>query len=169
MPARWPVSILPTINLPTANAQKGLGSGDADYTIALLTGGDLGARSHVDINYGIGAIGAGTSQPHFAQHLLSVSVSTTAAERWSPYAEVFGFSRQSPNGDAAVSFDAGALYARSPRLVFDAGIQVGLTDVAPDFGVFAGLSVLMGRAPRTRRAAAPRAGAELRTIRRQPR
>ena len=58
------LSILPTINLPTADADKGLGSGDADYTIALLTGTDIGARMHIDINYGVGSIGAGGGLPH---------------------------------------------------------------------------------------------------------
>ena len=32
------LSILPTVNVPTASTQKGLGSGVADYTLAVLTG-----------------------------------------------------------------------------------------------------------------------------------
>src|SRR5581483_2503385 len=42
------VSILPAVNLPTANSERGLGSGSADYTIAMLTGTDVGRHAHVD-------------------------------------------------------------------------------------------------------------------------
>src|SRR5439155_42459 len=59
------LSVLPAINLPTASAEHGLGSGDADYTVAFLTGTDIGRHWHVDVNYGIGSIGAGGGQPHF--------------------------------------------------------------------------------------------------------
>jgi len=78
------LSVVPNVNVPTASANKGLGSGDADYTVVLLTGTDVGARGHVDINYGIGAIGAGGGQPHFLQHLASVSASMAVSERWNP-------------------------------------------------------------------------------------
>jgi hypothetical protein len=79
------LSILPTVNVPTASAEKGLGSGDADYTVAVLTGTDIGKHWHVDVNYGIGAIGAGGGQAHFVQHLASVSVSVAASDNWNPY------------------------------------------------------------------------------------
>src|SRR5436190_13715242 len=46
------LSILPTVNVPTASADKGLGSGDTDYTLAVLTGTDIGSHGHVDINSG---------------------------------------------------------------------------------------------------------------------
>jgi len=35
------LSILPTLNLPAASESKGLGSGQADFTIAVLTGTDF--------------------------------------------------------------------------------------------------------------------------------
>ena len=67
--------ILPTINLPAASESKGLGSGQADFTIAVLTGTDFLTRGHIDVNYGIGRIGAGTGLPRFTQHLVSWSAS----------------------------------------------------------------------------------------------
>src|SRR4051812_25461494 len=88
------LSILPGITVPTASASKGLGSGDPDYTIAVLTGADVGERGHVDVNYGIGAIGAGSGRSSFVQHLVSISGSVAATSRWNPYLEVFWFSRQ---------------------------------------------------------------------------
>lgn len=138
------LSILPSVNLPTASAAKGLGSGDADYTIALLTGRDFGRRAHLDVNYGIGAIGAGSGLPHFAQHLASASASYVLTPRWNPYAEVFWFSREAPAGGPVTSFDAGAIYEVTPRLAIDGGLQGGLSGPAPAFAAFGGISVVVG-------------------------
>src|SRR6266852_6361658 len=104
------LSILPTVNIPAASAEKGLGSGTADYTLALLTGTDIGRHAHVDLNYGIGSIGAGDGGRHFIQHLVSVSASDAISDNWNPYAEVFWFSRQEADGSAVTAFDAGAIY-----------------------------------------------------------
>ena len=137
------LSILPVVNLPTANAEKGLGSGDADFTLAFLTGTDIGARAHVDVNYGIGAIGAGAGRPHFVQHLVSVSGSA-AFGPWNPYVEAFWFSRQDVDSGPTIAMDAGAIYALTPRLAIDGGVQFGATPDAPDVAVFAGVSVVVG-------------------------
>ena len=36
------LSVLPTVNLPVASASKGLGTGDSDYTLVVLTGTGFG-------------------------------------------------------------------------------------------------------------------------------
>jgi hypothetical protein len=138
------LSVLPTVNVPTASAEKGLGSGDADYTMALLTGADIGRHAHVDFNYGIGAIGAGGDAPHFVQHLVSVSASVAASDNWNPYAEAFWFSRQDPDGGAIVAVDVGAIYELGARFAIDGGVQMGVSRGAPDLAAFAGLSVIVG-------------------------
>lgn len=138
------LSILPTVNIPTASAEKGLGSGEADYAIVLLTGTDIGGRGHVDVNYGIGAIGAGGGRPHFTQHLASVSASVSASSHWNPYAEGFWFSKQDADGGAMAALDAGAVYVVSPQLAIDGGVQVGISQAAPDVAFFAGLSIIVG-------------------------
>jgi hypothetical protein len=138
------LSILPTVNIPTASASKNLGSGDADYTLALLTGRDIGRRGHIDVNYGIGAIGSGGGAPHFVQHAASVSASLAATPKWNPYVEGFWFSRQDPGGGPTTALDGGAIYTVSPRFALDGGLQAGLTAAAPDFAAFAGVSIVVG-------------------------
>lgn len=138
------LSILPTVNLPTASVDKGLGSGDADYTVVLLTGTDFLTRGHIDFNYGIGAIGAGGGRPHFVQHLASASASVAATEAWNPYAEVFWFSRQDPDAGAVTAVDVGAIYTVNPRLALDGGMQFGLSQAAPGVAAFAGISIIVG-------------------------
>ena len=142
------VSVLPALNLPTASTSKGLGSGDVDYTLTLLMGTDVGARGHIDANYGIGQIGSGGGQGHFTQHLLSVSASVSAGERWDPYAEVFWFSAQDPGGGAVAAVDFGAICHLRDHLALDGGVQLGVSRAAPDLSVFAGFSVGLGRSIR---------------------
>src|SRR5436190_11152989 len=138
------LSILPTVNVPTASADKGLGSGDTDYTLAVLTGTDIGSHGHVDINYGIGAIGAGGGAPHFAQHLVSVSASVAASANLNPYIETFWISRQESAGGAIAAFDLGAMYELGSRFAIDGGIQIGVSGSAPDLAAFGGLSIIVG-------------------------
>jgi len=144
-PGGMPVlSILPAVNVPTANADKGLGSGLEDFTIAVLTGKDLGRHGHVDANYGIGAIGSGNTATHFIQHLVSVSASYAITDSWNPYLEAFWFSRQDSSGPSVTSIDAGAIYQFGTRFAFDGGAQFGVTAEAPRFALFGGVSVIVG-------------------------
>ena len=138
------LSILPAINLPTASADKGLGSGKADYTVAVLTGTDIGRHAHVDVNYGVGAIGSAATDSRFLQHLFSVSASDAISDNWNPYVEVFWFSRQDAGGTGVTSIDSGAIYQIGTRYALDGGIQFGATANAPRFAVFGGLSMIVG-------------------------
>jgi hypothetical protein len=69
------LSVLPAMNLPTASASKGLGSGESDVTVSLLTGADVSTHAHVDVNCGMGWIGIGPNLSRFTQHLASLSAS----------------------------------------------------------------------------------------------
>ena len=138
------LSILPTVNLPAASESKGLGSGQADYTVAILTGTDFLTRGHIDVNYGVGRIGAGTGLPRFTQHLVSWSASVEVPGPVTPYLEGFWFSRLDPDGSQVVGLDSGAIYVVNPRFALDGGVQVGLTDAAPALSAFAGVSVVIG-------------------------
>ena len=138
------LSILPSVNLPTASSNKGLGSGQSDFTVALLTGTDFLTRGHVDVNYGAGLIGSGPGLRRFSQHLLSASASAEIPGPVTPYFEYFWISRQDPRGTVVSAIDAGAIYVINPRFAIDGGAQWGLSRAAPSLSVFAGLSVVVG-------------------------
>ncbi len=137
------LSILPTVNIPAASPQKGLGSGTADYTLALLTGTDIGRHAHVDVNYGVGSIGAGEGEPHFVQHLVSVSASDAISDNWNPYIEAYWFSRQEADGSGVTAVDAGAIYELGSRYALDGGVQIGLGH-GPALAAFGGISIIVG-------------------------
>jgi len=138
------LSLLPSVNIPTASAEKNLGSGSADYTVAVLTGSDIGRHGHVDINYGIGSIGSGGGDPHFVQHLLSISASAAVTDNWNPYFETFWYSRQEAAGRAVLAMDAGAIYELGTRYALDGGMQFGVSGNAPAFAAFGGISIIVG-------------------------
>ncbi|MBI3490595.1 MAG: transporter, partial [Acidobacteria bacterium] len=138
------LSILPTVNLPTASADRGLGSGDADFTVVVLTGTDIGRHWHADVNYGVGAIGAGGDQPHFVQHLASISVSVAATDNWNPYVETYWFSQQDADGGHVAAIDAGGIYQIGTRFAIDGGVQIGLHGGPADVAAFGGFSMIVG-------------------------
>jgi hypothetical protein len=112
--------------------------------VALLTGRDLGRHGHVDVNYGLGSIGSGESDPHFVQHQISVSASAAVSDNWNPYGEAFWFSRQDAEGSAVVAVDAGAIYELGVRYALDGGIQIGVSRTAPALAAFGGLAIVVG-------------------------
>jgi len=138
------LSILPGVNLPAASESKGLGSGQADYTVSILTGTDFLTRGHVDINYGVGRIGVGRGVSRFTQQLVSLSASAEVPGPVTPYLECFWFSRADPDGGPVAAVDSGAIYVINPRFALDGGVQFGLTDAAPSISAFGGLSVVLG-------------------------
>ena len=137
------LSILPTINLPTADPGKGFGSGDPDYLLAVLTGTDIGRHWHADLNYGVGAIGAGHGEPHFAQHLASISVSVAATDNLNPYGEAYWLSQQEPGGPSVTAIDAGAIYELGPRYAVDGGVEVTVAG-GRSVALFGGVSMAVG-------------------------
>jgi len=137
-------SINPQLTLGTASPEKGFGSGQSDFAIAALFGFDLGPRGHLDLNYGLGAIGGGEGEARFAQHLASASASVSVGDRWNPYFEMFSISRESPDATPNVSIDTGVLFTLKSRLVLDGGVAFGLSDAAPAFAAFGGLSIALG-------------------------
>jgi hypothetical protein len=138
------LSILPGVTLPTADADRGLGSGDVDVDVVALTGTDIGHRGHIDVNYGIGSIGAGQGRGHFAQHLASGSLSAAVTSRWNPYVEVFWFSKTEAGGSAQTSMDTGLIYELGAHFALDSGVQFGLGGTSPGFAAFGGVSILVG-------------------------
>jgi Putative MetA-pathway of phenol degradation len=138
------LSILPTANIPSASAEKGLGSGSPDFTLAVLTGADIGRHAHVDVNYGVGSIGGSDGGARFAQHFVSASASAAVSDNWNPYVETFWFSRQEIDGTSVTAIDAGAIYELGARFALDGGLQFGVTRQAPAVAAFGGLSMIVG-------------------------
>ncbi len=134
-----------THKFPTADTDEGLGSGVADDTLALFASRDVG-ESHVDLNVletrqGVPAsLGGG----HVNVTAATISVSHNLDPRWSFGGELYGIGG-SPLAQRLVSTLWYAAYRPVSRLVLDAGVDIGLSDGAPRYSVFAGLTWGIGR------------------------
>jgi len=137
------LSLLPAINIGVASREKGLGSGANDATATLLAGRALGARTHVEANYGVGRIGDPDAGA-FTQHLVTAAVIHDIARRLAIYVEDAWWSRQQAGGGAVGFVDYGAIYAISARVLVDGGAFSGVTAATADYGLFAGVSFVIG-------------------------
>jgi hypothetical protein len=139
-PAGMDLGVQLTGKLPTASAAKGLGSGEADWTVLLLFSRDLGAF-HADLNLlstwlGVPpAQGGGTD----LQPAGTLSLSRTLSDQWSLTAEVYSIGATS-QGPSVVSNLWALGYKVSGGLILDAGVDVGLSHGAQKLSIFAGLT-----------------------------
>jgi len=138
------LGLLPQVTLPTADASQGLGSGVPDVVLGFVSGKDLPHRAHVDVSYGIGAIGVGEHQGHLAQHTATVGASAALTSYWTPVLGAAWISRQDATTGHAFSLTAESAFAASQRVAFDISSQFGLSAEAPAFEVSGGISVLVG-------------------------
>jgi hypothetical protein len=144
------LSILPVVNFGVADREEGLGTGGNDVTLTLLAGAALSERAHVEANLGIGNLGA-SNGARFAQQLVTGAVTHQTTRMLTTYVECAWWSGLDAGGDRVSFVDYGVIYALTPRMLVDGGAFTGLTDATADYGLFAGLSFVIGhRRPPTR-------------------
>jgi hypothetical protein len=128
------------VNMPTA--KDGLGSGKADYLITGIYSANFGDY-HSDINLSetrLGQIGEAESR---WQTAWAASISRSLGERWGIAGELSGtYRRNVPN---TAQFLIAASYNYSKRVVFDAGVAAGLNRASPDWSLFTGATLLVGK------------------------
>jgi hypothetical protein len=113
-----------------------------DPSMTLLVGTALTERAHVEANYGIGSVSG--DEVEFLQHLVTGAITYATTRTLTTYVETAWWSRQRPEAGAVSFVDFGAIYALSPHVLVDGGALVGLTDDTTDYGIFAGLSFVVG-------------------------
>jgi hypothetical protein len=133
------LALEPELTIPTASADKRLGSGQVDAVVTMLTGVDFLERAHTDFNYGIGSLGGGAGEPRFAQQAASASTSVSVGNL-SPYVEVYWVSRAAATVGRSYGIDGGVIYLVKPRVAIDGGLQTDLSGGDRGFSVFGGVS-----------------------------
>jgi hypothetical protein len=132
-----------TYKQPTADSQLGLGSGQRDQIVAISAGKDIGETS---FNFETKYIRLGQPSGATASRYQEYSFNATHAlvRNFALTGEIYSDTRHSAGGPALVSTLWSIGYSPNARLVFDSGIDVGLTHGAPDKRYFAGVSYALG-------------------------
>ena len=123
---------------PTANT--GLGSGKTDYTLNGIVSTGLG-EAQLDLNLGVTRLGLLEENQGRNAYSWAASLSHPLAERWTAAVEVSGAVRRGSR--ASGQFLAALGYEMNKRVVFYAGFTQGLGNTAADWGLFAGVTILL--------------------------
>ena len=126
--------------LPTA--KDSIGSGKRDVSLNGIVSRDLGAV-HMDANVNATRLGASGPVTGRVQTGWAVSFSTPVSERWGATAEVSGTRLR--GAPATAQLLLAATCSPTPRLTIDIGMARGLTRAAPDWSLFSGLVVPLGK------------------------
>jgi outer membrane putative beta-barrel porin/alpha-amylase len=131
------------VKIPTADEDKGLGTGDIDAGFRFIASRAWG-QNHFDFNLGGEFAGVPDASSNDARWTTILSWQRVAGDRLGVYGELF--IQFLPAADLEnISTDWGVTYALNPSFVLDAGVNVGLSDDAPDWQLLVGVTKVLGR------------------------
>lgn len=126
---------------PTGDEDRGLGSGDWDYSIVLVTSKGFGVLTfHAMLGYTF----AGDSGDENIRdiYLYGLAVDYGLTERFHIVTEVSGNSHPDRTvDDDPLSGLLGITYKISEKIIFDTGVRYGFNDSAPKWDYTAGVSI----------------------------
>lgn len=131
------------VKLPSASQTKQLGSGRVDHRVVALTSKKMG-DTDVDFNVAYLNVGREDSNRRASGVQAALSFTHELTDKFGLIGEVAGQSEEDvlPRG----IYPLGALTIKASRRVqFDAGVRFGIGAEAPHVGVFAGITIGIGK------------------------
>lgn len=132
-------AVMPFITFPTAGDELGSGNieGGVILPLAVALPGEfsLGVMAEIDF------IRSAADDRHVVDFVHTMTLARPLLGELAGYIEYAGFMNFNGDEDYRGFFDTGLTYALTADVQLDAGIRVGLTEAADDFGVFVGLSL----------------------------
>lgn len=129
-----------TVKIPTASESKGLGSGQTDFGINAILTKTLSKKWVVHLNLGYIFIGEDHVNNEFN---YSIAAQFLLTEKWALVGEIVGVNNFSGrHGDDPFSGLIGTYYSISDKIIWDAGLEIGMSKAAPDFRFTTGLTWL---------------------------
>lgn len=127
------------VKLPTASADKNLGTGRVDSNFVGLFSKTLGATT-VDFNATYLLAGRTGSKGRVSSGQAALAVSQSITKKAALQGEISGYSRS--DRQTGAMFGLGAVsYQISKKVSLDGGVKFGLTSDAPRVGIVAGITV----------------------------
>ena len=143
--ARPALALTAGASIPTGDEDKGLGSGEVDLSAALVAGFEF-KPVNLYVNLGYGRLTSADTDAGEKADIFSASaaVEWAVTEPFAVNAEFLYESAGADGDDAPLAVTAGAAYTFSDMIALDGGVRIGLSDAAPDWGLFATLTVSLG-------------------------
>ncbi len=128
------------LKVPTASESKGLGSGKTDFSINTILTKNLGERLVLHLNLGYTFIG----EKHCSNELnYSLAAQFILTDRWALVGEVVAMNHlNGRHGDDPLSGLVGTYYLITDKIIWDAGIGIGMSRAAPNFQFTTGFTLL---------------------------
>lgn len=140
----WPtLSFAYDVKVPTASQRKGLGSGRVDHNLTFLASKEKLLGLDWDFNYVLGWIGKEGKKSFDDSHLWALSLSRPLFGPLAISGEIYGGPRVNQQTPGFASTDWALTYTVTPRVVLDAGVDIGLTSAARDITYFAGITIAL--------------------------
>lgn len=140
----WPtLSFAYDIKVPTASWRKGLGSGRVDHNLTFLASKEKLLGLDWDFNYVLGWIGKEGKKSFDDSHLLALAFFRPLFGPLGISGEIYGGPRLNRQTPGFGSTDWAFIYTVTPRIVLDAGVDIGLTSAARDITYFAGITIAL--------------------------
>lgn len=131
--------------LPGGNAGDSGVSGESDFFMAGAIGRDFDGVGFTAF-YQLGLIGDQADDSIFAEHTMALAAGLPIADQVSFFAEGAGVFRPDLDLNQLVG-TFGAAWAWAPNVTLDAGLQLGLSDDAPDYQLLIGATWNLGGIP----------------------
>ena len=126
------------IKLPTAEENKGLGTGRVDHSFLGLIS-KTEKKTTIDFNAIYFLAGNTSDRGHSSSGQAALALTQALTKRFGVQGEVSGYSRNDEQPGAILGLGV-VTYQISRRAVLDGGVRFGLTQFAPKVGVVAGVT-----------------------------
>jgi len=127
------------VKFPTADCDKGLGSGETDVDLTYIATKSLGQKLNADLNLGYTWVGGDADVLHYG-----LALRWQAKERLELVGEIFADTPLGDGNTTAVTFNGGLRWQIVDGLVLDAAAGAGLRGDAPDWTATVGLTWTFG-------------------------
>lgn len=135
---RSALALLPSIQLPTT--QDGLGSDGVEAGLGVPFGLKLTDRLELGAQTGALWVGDADGSGHHFALVNSLTLGAALSRRFSGYVEFWAWLDPDEADAWQGTFDFGLNFLVNDHLKLDAGLNVGVTETAPDWNPFLGLS-----------------------------
>lgn len=132
-------SLVPTVKLPTADKEKGLGSGKTDFDLTWIASKTVGEKTGVHVNLGYSWIGGFDDFLHYG---LALDYRLCPKIQW--VGEIFLQNTLDGGEETVVQFNSGFRWDAAEGFTWDLASGSKLHGDAPDFTITAGFTWLFG-------------------------